>query len=456
MLLITSYTSHALTTKTSNPIHGNAPYLTFDGGQTRVTDTDGLLWISLSDGTKYTPTTNNSSPSTPIKLPEDYQRFTDIDMMVPTDTNEIGLNSLIGQPYNYWGDDDGDGQGFDGITVTGSLSLTIFDKNNQSVARSEILDICKAPYKLVLSSTTGSLTTLYGLPKSSSFSPSNVTYFINPRTKATVCFAKPNLYLNMDDYAGPASIWNSNKGFLTQSFLPSSYGLNFPTTGADGLDFYLDIGGIGRLNWEPVSPNGDITAIMTPNDSGTSVRVLLKRPVAKPLQWSTDNPRSLGSIPNPTLPQTFELVGRNSSGEAVVKYGFQLKQWFVNRGISYYSLSSTSSWCSNIGYRIPNVKDLTNASCQGVNSSPLCEGSVGATPSSPNDFYRRHIGAGLFTEWGYMYDYTGANFNASGAPGAGYWTIDTMHDIVFVVGSNDGHIGGNSLDGIGSGLCVYP
>ena len=55
-----------------------------------------------------------------------------------------------------------------------------------------------------------------------------------------------------------------------------------------------------------------------------------------------------------------------------------------------------------------------------------------------------------------MYDYTGANFNASGAPGAGYWTIDTMHDIVFVVGSNDGHIGGNSLDGIGSGLCVYP
>ncbi|KES17637.1 hypothetical protein GASC598I20_011650, partial [Gilliamella apicola SCGC AB-598-I20] len=69
-----------------------------------MTDTGGLLWISLSDGTKYTPTTNNSSPSTPIKLPEDYQRFTDIDMMVPTDTNEIGLNALIGQPYNYWGD----------------------------------------------------------------------------------------------------------------------------------------------------------------------------------------------------------------------------------------------------------------------------------------------------------------------------------------------------------------
>ena len=456
MLLITSYTSHALTAKTSKPIHGNAPYLTFDGGETRVTNTDGLLWISLSDGTKYTPTTNNSSPSTPIKLPKDYQRFTDIDMMVPTDTNEIGLNALIGQPYNYWGDDDGDGQDPSGIIVTGSLKLTIVDKNNQSVARSEILDICKAPYKLVLSSTAGSLTTLYGLPKSSSFSPSNVTYFINPRTKASVCFARPNLSSGIGDYAGPASIWDPNKGFLKQSVLPSSYNLNFPTTGADGLDFYLDIGGIGPLNWEPVSPNGDIKAIMTSNDSGTSVRVLLKGPVATPLQWSTDDPISLGSIPNPTLPQTFELVGRDSLGNEVVKYGFQLKQWFVNRGISYYSFSSTSSWCANIGYRMPNVRDLTNASCQGVNSGSHCEGSVSATPSSPNDFYQRHIGAGLFTEWGYMNDYSGARFNVSGGQGAGYWTIDRRNSSIFVVGSNDGHIGRNRLDGIGSGLCVYP
>ncbi|MCX8684234.1 hypothetical protein J3U09_10920, partial [Gilliamella sp. B2889] len=53
--------SHALTSKTSNVIQGSAPYLTFDGGRTRVVDVNGLLGITLSDGTKYTPSTNISS-----------------------------------------------------------------------------------------------------------------------------------------------------------------------------------------------------------------------------------------------------------------------------------------------------------------------------------------------------------------------------------------------------------
>ena len=59
--LITSYSSHALTSKTSNIINGNAPYLTFDGGHSRATNTDALFWISLSNGRKFTPATNDSS-----------------------------------------------------------------------------------------------------------------------------------------------------------------------------------------------------------------------------------------------------------------------------------------------------------------------------------------------------------------------------------------------------------
>ena len=55
LLLITSYSSLALTTKTLNVISGNAPYLIFDGGQTRVTNSEELLGISLSDGRKFTP-----------------------------------------------------------------------------------------------------------------------------------------------------------------------------------------------------------------------------------------------------------------------------------------------------------------------------------------------------------------------------------------------------------------
>ena len=178
--LIAPYTCHALTSKTSNIINGNAPFLTFDGGRTRVTNTEGLLGISLSNRDKFTPTRNNSSFESPITLPELDQSFANIGMLIPSDKNSIELNSLIAPPYNYWGDDDGDGQGVNGITATGSLSLSIVDKNNQVVTRNEVLSICKAPYKLTLSNTNGTLKTSYGAPNESHFSASNVTYYINP------------------------------------------------------------------------------------------------------------------------------------------------------------------------------------------------------------------------------------------------------------------------------------
>ena len=40
-------------------------------------------------------------------------------------------------------------------------------------------------------------------------------------------------------YAGPANMWDTSKGFITQS----TYERNFPTTAANGLFFYLDIAG---------------------------------------------------------------------------------------------------------------------------------------------------------------------------------------------------------------------
>ena len=443
--LITSYSSFALSAKTLNIINGNPPYLTFDGGRTQTTNTDGLLEISLSNGDKYTPTNNNSSLTNPIVLPSAGQSFADIGMLVPTNTDSIALNSLIGPPYNFWGDDDGDGQGIDGITATGSVSLTISDKNNQVVARSDILDICNAPYKLTLSNTEGILKTRYGVPNESRFSASNVSYYIIPKANPSVCFARPNLNLGTDRYAGPASIWNPNKGFLPQSVTPSSYGSNFPTTGANNLYFDLEIGGSNQaLSWETVS-HGGITATMT-NSTKTGVRVTLTGPVATESQWLLNDP---GNIDMPSLPQVFELVGRDSLGNTVVKYGFELKQWFVNRGTVITSNSNISSWCTNIGYRIPKVSDLTNATCQGLGSGPSCQGAVGATPSSPNNYYQRHIGAGFLTEWGSVGHYVGANFRF-----AGYWTGDAVGNTWFIVYSSDGNIPRGSSGY--PGVCVYP
>ena len=441
-----SFTNYALTTKTTNIIYGSAPYLTFDGGRTRVTNTAALLGISLSDGRTFTPTTNNSSSTNPIVLPVAGQSFADIGMLVPTDTNSIALSSLIGTPYNYWGDDDGDGQGIDGITATGSLNLSIVDNGNNRVARNEVLTICKAPYKLTLSNTEGRLTTRYGVPNESHFSASNAVYYINPKAAPVICYAQPynpGYPNNVGVWWGglSADVWKGiSYGFLPQSVTPSSYGLNFPTTGAN-LYFDLRIGGVSQaLSWAPVS-HGGITATMT-DSTNTGVRVTLRGPVARN---SLTNP---GRVNRPSLPQSFELVGRDSSGNAVVKYGFVLKQWFITLSLSSRSTTSfndASSWCNKTGYHLPKVKDLTNGRC---GSAVGCQS---ATPSSPDGYSRRHIGTGLFSEWGAAYSF----WNGDRI----YYTSELTSNGVFSVVLPEGYsrLASNStaLHGY-SILCTYP
>ncbi|WP_207477599.1 hypothetical protein, partial [Gilliamella apicola] len=134
----------------------------------------------------------------------------------------------------------------------------------------------------------------------------------------------------------------------------------------------------------------------------------------------------------------------------VVKYGFVLKQWFVSR-VMYGSNPNISSWCTKIGYRMPKVKDLTNAACKGryAETPYYCEGSVGATPSSPNNNYTRHIGAGFFSEWGSMDGYRGWFTNryywtSDMSPNGGFFSVDPVTGQVTHVASDQ------------YGVCVYP
>ena len=452
MVFFLPFSGHALTSQTTaNQIQGTPPYLTFDGGRTRAVDANGLLGITLSNGANYTPS-NNSSSTTPIVLPVEGQSFADIRMFVPTDTNSVALSTLIGPPNNYWGDDDGDS----GVTATGSLSLSIVDKNNQSVSRNSVLTICNAPYRIKLSSTDGTLSTRYGFPNRSTFSARSETYYVNPKASPVVCFARPNLKfgkLGDDpifpslDYAGPVSMWDPAKGFLTQETDPSRYGQNFPTTGLNGLYFDLDISGSSQpLYWSPVSQGG-ITVTMS-NPTATSVRVTLTGPYATTSQHNSSSP---SPISKPTLPQTFELVGRDSNGTPVVKYGFTLKQWFVNRVSKTDTYPNTLSWCNSIGYRLVKVKDLTNASCRGSHSGYHCFGSVGATPSAPHNGYMRHIGSGFFTEWGKMDYYSGVGF-----PSHWYWTSDPFGSTQFIVDTHYGHVRDPYTTSTYYGLCSHP
>ncbi|MWP62628.1 hypothetical protein [Gilliamella sp. Pas-s25] len=139
------------------------------------------------------------------------------------------------------------------------------------------------------------------------FTSDSVTYYINPKAQPKVCYLKVgNTALDTGSYAGPANIWNPNKGFLVQSTNLSFYGLNFPTTGA-GLYFDLDIGGVNgsQLVWASVS-HGGITAIMTPSPDNEGITwVTLAGPRASSTQIKTLNPSSLS---RPYLPQTSSFL----------------------------------------------------------------------------------------------------------------------------------------------------
>ena len=267
------------------------------------------------------------------------------------------------------------------------------------------------------------------------------------------------------DFAGPANIWNPAKGFLVQSTNPSSYDQNFPTTGADRLYFDLDIGGIdaSQLRWT-VNTSGSLNATVAwrlPNQ-GTNedrwitdkskyvTRVTLNGPRASSSQLSSSNP---GQITVPSLPQRFELVGRDSSGNEV-RYGFELRQWFVHRADKRFSVSEQAAWCRSLGYHLSRVNEVTNAVCSGVGVNPAypCTGAVGATPPSSGNHYQRQIGAALFTEWGYMNNYADAGFLYFD-----HWTSDAIGgDKHFAVNSNDGYVDSNKDSLNRYGICTTP
>lgn len=106
------------------------------------------------------------------------------------------------------------------------------------------------------------------------------------------------------------------------------------------------------------------------------------------------------------------------------------------------------SWCNKIGYRMPTVKDLTNAKRYEA---------TGAIPSSSGDYYQRRIGASFIAEWGNLGKYEKADFGTNG-----FWTnvIASGGDGAnrFVVHTGDGHIHWAWIDSsiTSVGLCTLP
>ena len=501
LLTLSINSTYALNTSTVNVINGSAPYLTYDGGITKADSTESLLGITLSDGTVINASNDESSLVTPIELPSEGDTYASIQTIVPlpaagnSSYPRVNIIDLLKAPYNYFGDDDGDG--YDDVTgeviATASgdigvkweningIDVTDTVKNN---AYSKFIE-CDSPYKLTLTTSNVELNTVYGEPNKSSFMGSSHSYYINPKVEPHVCYAQPSpLY---DDgssgvgmlYDGPG--WDSalidwnyrgypSKGFKINSARNSGnydgessvYKNNFPSTGSNGLYFYLLLAGISPE--AVIAANGSsISAV-----EGGNVRLSLSTGIT---QWENDSTFlfnnaimypyqfPLYGVPQKGLkitlngpratsndksfsPSTFRLYA--DSRKSKILYEFKLMRWYIPTDIVYQNilidgdLSTTQAKaeeeCRRLGkgYRLTGMYDLTY---------DVFKEKWHAIPPTNNNALRqlsyRKDGEwvrGIINEWGSLY-------NNSFSHTRNYPDSDWLHEaygIAEPISKNDG------------------
>lgn len=203
---------------------------------------------------------------------------------------------------------------------------------------------------------------------------------------------------------------------LYNGYLPqNNYLNNFPTTGANGLYFYIVTDGIDNsldtTKWFVKTSNSNdsspsaITATITksqapgiagfkPYDKKNMVLVTLKGPDA-----SSKTAIDQATAPTAQLPVDIELVGITKQ-DVLLSYKFRITKWFINRGTTTNQPSIQKAWCEGLGnYQQASARDLSNAGFISLGDN-----------SNPNNNYKRAVHEGLITEWGVLASFTGANF----------------------------------------------
>ncbi|OCG38295.1 MULTISPECIES: hypothetical protein [unclassified Gilliamella] len=425
-LLLPANSAIALSATTNKVIRGSAPYLTFDGGATKITSVEGLLGIKLPNSSYIPPGINSalypnaqvdtSNADNPIEMPNITDTFADIQTIVPVSNYpEVSLTNLVNA---YGRDDDGDGS----ISASGQLTIKWQDKNGKDITNevkkqpNKPFNICNAPYKLTLTATDTRLQTTYGIPGESQFSGASHSYYIKPNiNKPLVCYAQPNLNHGTNQYAGPEEQWDQNYGFKVQDLGNASK--NFPTTGANNLYFKLMLEGmtarqmiaINGNKVNPVSGTGITLSLSAENNAleGNIVRITLKGP--------TQN-----SMNKTFHPARFELYSDTAKKNLI--YQFKIDRWFIVKpGDTGQNYNNALSFCEKLSspqtYFVPAAQDYTNANGNGWNLGVPGQGNT----------YQRRISywnssrwvGGLFNEWGIIYDYHDAGWSSGD-----YWVID--------------------------------
>ena len=517
LLTIPFNSTYALNITTANAIHGGAPYLTYDGGTTKADSTESLLSITLSDGTVISAENDESSLTNPIELPNQGDTYASIQTIVPLPQSgnsnypKVKMTDLLKAPYNYFGDDDGDG--YDDVageviaTASGDIGVKWENINGIDVtdtvknnAYSKFIE-CDGPYKLTITATNGELKTQYGEPNKSSFMGGSHSYYINPKVEPHVCYAQPSPLF--DDAArigshegvspwfdGPG--WDSGvidfgeyRGYPSKGFKfynarnsghydgkNSVYTNNFPSTGSNGLYFYLLLAGISPE--AVIAANGSsISAV-----EGGNVRLSLSTGITgwehqlrglisvsdeypylypygvpqKALKITLNGPRATSNDKN-FSPSTFRLYA--DRGKSKILYEFKLMRWYIPTHIVYQNVITKENIsmyqakgqeeCQRLGkgYRLTEMNDLTH---------DIFWESVahwGGTPSNyPNPIImtdtnaRRQLSyredgkwiSGIINEWGCLY-------NNSRSDCRNYPDNDWLHDYYLIATSKTVKVG---------------
>ncbi|WP_179854745.1 hypothetical protein [Gilliamella sp. wkB171] len=407
---------YGLSSQTAKSINGSSPYLSFDNGKSASSTIMPLLSITLPNKVVISALQDNSSATNPIVIDKAPSTFSDIVTNMPFANYPSTTLANVVVTNNYWRDPDGDKL----FTITGNMQIKWENAAGEDITNyvksnpNSELDACKSPYKLTLSADDGALVTSYGIPDIGQFTGGSHSYYFYP-SPPKVCYVQPNVAMdsssypypgvNLSDLDGPD--WVGGKGFVPKN--PASSSSNFPSTGANNMEFYLILGGITpetvlSINGSTVTYDGSSTSMNayarlsvqdTPGWGNSAkqkaIKVVLKSP-------GTNGAVLKDGVRPPSFP-IFKIY--SDTAKKNILYSFYLRRWYVP--LTPRTYSSAYSTCKSLAgpYRLARMEDYTNANNVDINWN-------GGIPGRSVNIYRRQLSykvngkwiGGIFNEWG--------------------------------------------------------